>query len=435
MANLRPFSAVRYPRRPDLDLSSVISPPFDVIDEALRAKLQARHPHNIVHIDLPHIPPKAAGPDELYQKSSEMLRQWLDQGVLVRDGRPALYPYMQTYEHDGKTYRRRGFFALVKIAPFGEGDVVPHEKTYRGAIEDRLKLMHATGMQLSPIFGLYDDPRNQVSDLLYQNLLRPEQSATIDGIRNDLWSVIDADTENAVIDAIGTRSIYIADGHHRYTTALQYKADLEKQNGGPLPEAHPANWCMFVLISMQDDGLLILPTHRLIGNLRHFDIDIFRATVSEHFDVAETPLTPQHVDEYARDVLPKQPPHTFGLYCARTRKLYQLRLRDVDILEKLEPNQSQAWRRLDVAILQRYLLDEVIQPRFAGSQEITKGYTADPNAIVPLTDGHRYDIALIIQSTPLQSLVELGRHNEVMPQKSTFFYPKLMTGMVINPLR
>jgi uncharacterized protein (DUF1015 family) len=381
VALIRPFNGVRFARDKFGDVSDVIAPPYDVLDERGKAALQGRHPNNIVTIDLPHLPPKTAGPDDAYEQSNMALQAWLHAGILKRDARPALYPYTQSYDHNGRMMHRRGFIALVRLSPFGQGQVVPHEKTYPGAIEDRMKLMRATGMQLSPIFGLFSDPRNEITGMLYENLGRPELSGTIEGVKNDLWSVIDAELENRVIDVMGTKPIYIADGHHRYTTALQYLAEQERKHGGPLPPAHPANYCMFVLVGMQDDGLIILPTHRLIGGLTDFNVDAFRSAVGGNFEVAETVLQPDHLDEFVNVVLPKQPAHTFGLYDGRLKRLYQLTLRNPDVLAALEPDRSDAWRRLDVAILQRYLLDEVIRPTFAAGKELTKGYTADPFAI------------------------------------------------------
>lgn len=437
MAHIRPFAAIRYARRENgSDVSNVIAPPFDVQDEASRAALQAKDPHNIVNVDLPHLPPKAAGPIEKYQTANNNLEAWLNRGVLIQDTRAAFYPYTQTYQHHGRTVHRRGFFALVRLSPFGEGQVVPHEKTYKGAIEDRLALMRETRCQLSPIFGLYSDQRKEVAGLLYRDLGRPELSGSLDGVKHDLWSVHDADVENRVIDLMGTKPVYIADGHHRYTTALTYQQEMIERNGGkPLPANHPANYCMFVLIAMQDDGLVIQPTHRLIGNLSWFDVEALRAALGDNADVVDTNLAPEMVAAWADEQLPKRPAHTFGVYDGRNKRFYELRLKNPDVLAKLEPRQSEAWRRLDVAILQRYLLDEVLQPAFAEGKELTKGYTADAKTIVGSVDGGTYQTALLLQSTPLHSLEELGRHNEVMPQKSTYFYPKLATGMVINSLR
>ena len=432
MAQIRPFAGIRFGKSFQ-DVSSVIAPPYDVLDDAQKAALQAKHPNNIVTVDLPFTPPKSVGPDSVYEKSNTTLQAWLKNGTLQRDTRRALYPYTQTYEYAGKTFHRRGFICLVKLTPFGQ-DVIPHEKTYKGPIEDRMKLMRATGVQLSPIFGLFSDPRGQVTSLLYSGLGKPEQTGTLDGVKNDLWSVIDAVLENQIVDAMRGKPIYIADGHHRYTTALQYQADEIAANGGkPLPPAHPANWCMFVLVGMQDDGLLILPTHRLIGGMDGFDMQIFGNAVKDHFEIEQVQMRPEQFNDISQTAA-NNGKHEIGLYDGSTRRFYVLKLKNPDVLKSLEPKQSDAWRRLDVAILQRYLLDEVLQPEFASPKELTRGYTADPTTIAKQVDSKQYQIALMLRPTPLPALEELGKHGEVMPQKSTYFYPKLATGMVMNPL-
>src|SRR5437762_8051540 len=320
LATIRPFAGIRYAPRPELDFSSVIAPPYDVLDEAGKAALQGKHPNNIINVDLPWLPPKTVGPDEAYERANMTLQSWLSAGILKRDARTAIYPYTQSYDHAGKTFHRRGLIATVRLSPFGQGQVVPHEQTYPSAIEDRLKLMRATGMQLSPIFGLFSDDRGEVTKLLYQNASRPVMDGTMDGVRNQLWSVTDNGVENQVIDLMGTKPVYIADGHHRYTTALQYQKEIEQQNGGALPPEHPANYCMFVLVGMQNDGLLILPTHRMIGGVEAFNIDAFRASVSDDFAVVESRFMPENIEEFADRLLPSAEQHTFGLYDGRTRK-------------------------------------------------------------------------------------------------------------------
>ncbi len=437
MAHIRQFAGIRYAPAGRFDMSNVIAPPYDVLDDAGKARFVAKDPHNIVNIDLPFMPPKSVGPDAVYEKSAITMQSWLDSGVLHRDTKGALYPYQQSYDHNGKTYHRRGFFTLVRLSPFGQGQVVPHEKTYKGPIEDRLKLMRATGAQLSPIFGVFSDTHGEVNKILYANVGKPELDATMDGVRNQLWKVIDSDAENKVIEFLGTKPVYIADGHHRYTTALQYQADAIAANGGQtLPESHPANWCMFVLVSMQDDGLLILPTHRLIGGLKDFSVDAFKKSIAANFEVIETPLSGEQVKRYVDTVLPVQPAHTFGIYDGASKKVYQLNCKNPDVLARLETGQSEAWRRLDVAILQRYFLEEVLQPQFTdGTGELTRGYTAYGSEIAPRVNGSEFQIGLLLKATPLGALEQLARHNEVMPQKSTFFVPKIATGMMINPLR
>jgi uncharacterized protein (DUF1015 family) len=434
VAQIHPLAGIHYARTPKLDFSSVIAPPYDVLDDKAKATLQKRHPDNIVTVDLPFLPPKSVGPDAVYAQASATFDSWLHAGILTRDPHPALYPYTQSFQRRGRTFHRRGFIALVRLSPFGEGEVVPHEKTYPGPIEDRLKLMHATGMQLSPIFGLFNDPRNEVTSLLYASLAKPMLSGTLDGVQNDLWHVHDGQTENQVIDLMKDRPIYIADGHHRYTTALQYQKDLEKQNGGPLPPNHPANFCMFVLVGMQDDGLLILPTHRLIGGLANFNIEAFQQVAGDAFEVIPTPFTPQQTSQLAGKLI-SEPPHTFGLYDGLTKRSYLLRARQPDVLAALEPGQSTAWRHLDVAILQRYLVDQVFQPAFGAGKELTRGYTADAAEVATQVDGQKYQVGLLLKPTPLHALEELAQYGEVMPQKSTYFSPKLATGMLMYPLR
>ena len=432
MPQLRPFAAIRYAGVSDV--SALIAPPYDVLDERGKEALLIGSPSNIVAVDLPHLPAKTVGPDSAYAAAASTLQGWLASGVLKQDDRKAFYAYTQSYAHGDRTYHRRGLIALVRLSPFGQGHVVPHEKTYPSAIEDRLKLLRATGVALSPIFGLFSDPRSEVTNLVYQNLGKPEQSGMLDGVQNDLWSIIDGERENQIIDRMATKPVYIADGHHRYTMALQYQKEAEAAFGGPLPPHHPANYCLFVLVGMQDPGLVILPTHRLIGGLSGFDMAAFTAAVAPNFDVEELPVSAGQLPA-AVERLAHGDPHRFGLYEGKTRKLYLLTLKNLDVLAGLEPSKSESWRRLDVAVLQRYLLDEVLAPKFAGGKELAKGYTAYAADVSQQVDGGKYQIALLLRPTPLHALEELGRHNEVMPQKSTFFFPKLATGMAMYALR
>jgi uncharacterized protein (DUF1015 family) len=433
VAQIRPFAGIHYAKKLGTDVSRLIAPPYDVLDEHDRTALQARDPHNIVLVDLPHLPAKAVGPDEVYEKSNITFQSWLRSGVVQKDHRAALYPYTQSFEHNGRTFHRRGFIALVRLSPFGEGQVVPHEKTYKGPIEDRLKLMRATGVQLSPIFGLYSDPRNKITNLLYKNLGKPELTGTLDEVKHDLWTVTDAEVENEVIDLMKHNPVYVADGHHRYTTALQYQAEATQKLGGKLPPNHPANFCMFVLVGMQDDGLLILPTHRMIGGLKDFSVEAFRKKTAGTVEVSAITTAPERLSDIVES-LSQEPPHVFALYDGKNRRVYRLRVTRPDVLKTLEPKQSEAWRQLEVAILQRYFIDEVLQPHFA-TGELARGYTADPSEVLKKVDGNGYQAALLLRPTPLHALEELGKVGEVMPQKSTYFYPKLATGMVMYPLQ
>jgi uncharacterized protein (DUF1015 family) len=434
LAQVRPFAAIRYSAALSGRLSDLVAPPYDVLDEAGKAALQKKNSHNIVGIDLPYLPPKTVGPDSAYIAANQTLKQWMSEGVLVRDVQPALYAYAQTYHHGAKTYNRRGFFGLVRLSPFGEGEVVPHEQTYPSAIADRLKLTKFTGVQLSPIFGLFSDLGNSVTGTVFAGLKEPAAVATMERVKNELWAVTDPEVHKAVAETMALTPIYIADGHHRYTMALQYQKEQAELHGGVLPAEHAANFVLFVMVAMQDPGLLILPTHRILGGLKGFDPAVLRVRLGGNASLTELAVSSDGVDEYVEQVLPFRPAHTFGLYDGKTQKLFELRILNSDVLKTLEAGHSNAWRSLDVAILQRYLLDETIAPAFAANGEITKSYTANPHEVAPMTDGVNRQVALLLKPTPLGALEALGRHNEVMPPKSTYFFPKLATGMVLNPV-
>ena len=429
MATIRPFAGIRYSSAAGHDLSDFIAPPYDVLDDAGKRALLAKSPFNVVEIDLPHTPPKQLGPPAAYEKAATTLQSWLQNGVLVKDTRRAIYPYEQAYTLHGRTVHRRGLIALVKLTPFGV-DVIPHEQTYAGPIEDRLHLMHATGAQLSPVFGLYMDRDDAIMKRAFASISQPAQVATLDGVTNKLWWLNDASIEDAFMLAFKDKKIYIADGHHRYTTALHYQREAEHKHGGPLPPDHPANFCMFVLVNGEDPSLTILPTHRLVGGLTGWEIGAFAKAVSPYFTI--TPMTGSA--QAMAQSLPGHGNNAIGLYDRATRSSYVLKLTDTAIMRSLEPGRSDAWRSLDVAVLQRLLFDEVLGRHFGGAT-MTRGYTADDAAIESLVESGSYQVAFALQPTPIRALADLGDVGEVMPQKSTYFFPKLATGLVINPLR
>lgn len=435
MADLKPFRAIRFDTA---ELSAVLAPPYDVLDKAGKDALLKKSDRNIVAIDLPFLPPKTVGPDAVYEQAAATLQAWLSAGTLKPDPNPTLYAYSQTFDVRGRTFDRRGMIGLIRLEAFSTPSapthVVPHEKTYPGPIEDRLKLMRATGVQLSPIFGLFPDEDGSVTASLHDGLGAPGAQGTFDGVVNKVWPVTNRTLQAKIVDAMKSRKVYIADGHHRYTTALAYKAELEKENGAPLPYDHPANYCLFVLVSMHDPGCVILPTHRVIGGLANFDVATLKTKLAGVFDVIEIDGDESAMSSF-EDGLAADPNPAFGLFDGATRKSYLMRLIKPDVLAEYEPNQSAAWRGLDVAILRRYLLDEIIAPTFAGGKELPLAYTADPTKVPALTDGASYQIAILLRPTPLEALRQLGDVGEVMPQKSTYFYPKVATGVTINPIR
>ena len=410
MAEVRPLAAIRYDHtRLGGDLSTVIAPPYDVLGAADKETLLARSDRNIVAIDLPHIPPKSAGPPEVYQASAQRLAQWLDDGTLVREAMPALYLYHQLFDHEGKTYVRRKFIARVRLVPFSEGIILPHEQTFGGPKEDRLALTRATRCNMSPVFGLYTDPHDAIGQVFAEAAARqPDATARLEEVENRLWIVTDAEVIEAVAEAMSRKRIFIADGHHRYGTALNYR-DLLAQETGGISAEHAANFVMLVLGSMDDPGSLILPYNRVLVGADAEVAKLTRAWAGAC----------QPTDAASADLV---------LHAGADGSEHPLRFTDRDRLRELEPQHIDAWRSLDVAYLHRYLIEEL-----AKKLELSVRYVKSADH-ARTTARQENGVALLMNATKMEQLQAVSECGELMPQKSTYFHPKLATGLTINPL-
>ncbi len=427
MSVIRPFAAIRYNTASSRDLSTRLAPPYDVLSADDKRALLARDPNNFVELDLPHVPAKEAGPPAVYSAVHEKLQAWLRQGVLTHDSRPAIYPYFQRYSHGGATYLRKKFFARLRLTPFGEGDVYPHERTFGGPKEDRLALTKATLCNLSPIFGLYPDASNTVLACLERALPdSPLMQGTLDGIESTVWAITESATIDELTRLMADKPIYIADGHHRYGTSLLYREWLESQQG-KLPPEHPANYVLCVFCGMEDTGLLILPTHRVLPTLGYVDSSLRHDAELEVIDLRATSA------EGVQAELARLGPQAVGLYSNASRSYCAIRPRSAEILAQLEPEHSAAWRHLGLAFLHAYLLDRVITPKLLDGQPPEIQYIKSAGDAVDLavaTDGS----AFLMQPTTMRELADVCAAGDLMPQKSTFFYPKLASGLVVNPL-
>ncbi len=424
MAEIRPFRGIRYDasQRDGHDISALLAPPYDVLSEQERDGLLAQDRRNIVALDLPHMPPGFAGPLEAYAGAAEALEAWRSEGILIQEERPSVYVYHQVFDHAGRAVTRRMFFARLRLEEFGRGSVYPHERTFGGPKEDRLMLTRATRCNLSPIFGLYPDASNEVAGILDVANRPPVAEGTLDGVGNRLWVVDDTNTIDRVASAMHDKAVFIADGHHRYGTALMYRDEVAAENAS-LPDDHPANFVLVVLCAMEDPGLLILPTHRLLLGLKASDA-ITSLQAAEGIEMIPSEAGPDEPIE----------PGTFRVFAGDAEEVHLLRLDGPAILARLEPDRSDAWRRLDVAVLHRYLLDEVVSPADASGAEPEIRYIK--NAAAGRDEARRRGgVQIEMAPTSLADMREVCRAGELMPQKSTFFYPKLATGLVINPLQ
>ncbi len=452
MPPIQPIPAITYATKNGADVSPRIAPPYDVLNEASKQSLLDTDPHNIVAIDLPHLPAKTVGPDATYEQAGDQFRQWLKEGVLTHRPEPAYFVYQQTFTapghpslKPGAAMSRRGLFVNMRIQPFGQsshgqGAVHPHEQTFSGPKEDRMKLMCATRAQLSPIFGLYTDPDDRVGPLLEAVIKGgpPDQKGQTpyDGVRHEAWAVTDAAAVSRLSEALGHTDVFIADGHHRYTTALNYRqklidaGQLAPNNTG----AHRADHCLTVLVSMQDPGMIVLPTHRVLGNMESFSLDRLSQVAPDTLKV--TPFTGKDLDALEA-ALPLAGPHAMGLYDPDNPggPMAIATTAQQDPLGPSHAQQSDAWRQLDVAILQHLIVEQICQPHFcAAGQQIAWKF---PHTLADLkneTRTQQFQLGVIMQPPPLSAIRQISENGELMPPKSTFFYPKIATGLVINPI-
>ncbi len=429
MAQVEPFTAIRYTEQ---DLSALVAPPYDILDEKDKAALLRKDEHNIVAIDLPHMPPKTAGPDAAYQRAAGEMTSWLDIRAIARDEQPAFYVYHQTYKLGKKTLTRKKFFARLRLEEFGKGQIFPHEQTFGGPKEDRLKLTNSTRCNISPIFGLYPDPKNEVSALLDAAIADrgPDQMAMLDGVQNMLWVVTEETVIKQVQRMLDDKPVFIADGHHRYGTAMMYR-QLQVDETGEPTKGDPVNFVLAVLGGMEDPGATIAPYFRTIVDVPQVTPDALRAALSDTFDWRPT-RRPKDADELAV-ILKEAGPGAMALYFGAAEVCVTIVPKDEDLLAKLEPKRKPAWRKLPYTVLHRFILDEVITKNLCGGKAPAIHYhktLSEAASDATVSSG----IACLMPATTMQQLRDICTAGELMPQKSTYFFPKLATGMVINPL-
>ncbi len=413
------------------DVSGHLAPPYDILSAEQKQALLDGCPQNIVAIDLPHVPPKQAGPDEVYAAAAKLLAQWQGDGVLAQDDAPAIYVYDQSYTWAGQAYTRRTILTGVRATPLGaDQDVIPHEHTFAGPKADRLKLTQATRTQLSPIFGFYHDRSGKVADILAEQTARkPDAFGELAGVSEKLWVVCDPAVIERIAAALADVPAFIADGHHRYTTALNYRDELKA--AGEIDDEHEANFVLFALVERDSEGLLVLPTHRLVTGLAEsFSLDKLRETIPGYAwrRVASAGVDLSDADAF----LAPFGPSAMAFVAGDGAEMWIGRLTAPQAMVAAAPDQCDAWRKLDVAILQTLIMDGALAAFKTDATEVT--YTPDGNEALSAVRSGAVQFAVIMQGTPAAAVEAVALAGEVMPHKSTYFYPKLSTGMVLKPL-
>ena len=444
MLEIAPWRALRYAERDPQKLSALIAPPYDVISPAQRERLAKRSEHNVVELILP-LERTGDGPtDNKYTRAGNAFRKWIAEGILRADAEPGLYVLHQRFSWGGDTHLRKGFLARLRLRDFKDGVVLPHEKTLSGPKADRLELIKQAKANLSPIFSLYPDDDGEVDQLLTGGLNhKADASATSDdghgSIEHRMWRITDPTTIAKVQAAMRARRAYIADGHHRYETALNYARLIDEQLPQPKPDgAH--HFVLSYFCGMGDPGLLILPTHRLLHGLADFQLSQLTTEAEQFFDVESIKAdvrTPDGLADAQRRLAEagKTRPSFLVVGDKGTRtELFKLGA-NVDLAQVTEMPVSPEVRSLDVAVLHGLLFQRILQlsPQSQEKQENLRYVKEASEAVAAVVKGPDH-AAFLLNGTLMTQVREVAEAGEVMPQKSTFFYPKLPSGLVFNPL-
>jgi uncharacterized protein (DUF1015 family) len=426
MADVKPLQALHYDLAKVGGLEAVASPPYDVIDAAERAALLGRSPYNAVAIDLP-VPFDPADPasrpvGDPYEDAARLIDAWRAEGVLVADGEEAVWALSQdSAAPDGARHSRHGVLCRVRVEDYETGTVRPHERTHPGPLQDRLELTRATHLNLSPIFSLStEDPWP-----LVEPALSPEPWGEVTdagGTLNRIWRVADPTVVAAVVERLAGAQLLIADGHHRYETARAYRDEV----GGEGPQ----NYTLMALTGLDDPGLTVFPTHRLLSGFAGQEARRERllAGLAELFEVTE-------VGREELDPAGTQGVGVFGLFDAADGSSRRLRLRDTGELDRRLAGKPEAYRRLDSAILETLVLEGLAG---MSEEDITERRGLEyaksvPDAVAMVTDGI-YDLAFVLRPVPIEQVRAVAATDENMPPKSTYFFPKVMTGFVFSPV-
>jgi uncharacterized protein (DUF1015 family) len=422
---IEPFAGLLYDAARAGALSNVVAPPYDLIDKTRQDALYARSLYNVVRLELNR-------DQDRYASAARTLHDWLDTGVLKLSPRPAVYSYSQFFEVDGRYFRREGLIVRIKLEEFSAGRILPHERTFPAAKQDRLELLSALGANVSPIFGLYTGAYPALASLLGQvTAEEPALEITDDlGIRNQLRFIEDRSAIEAIQRELESARIFIADGHHRYETALEYRRRRRAADGNP-PGARSYDYAMMTLVASDDPGLVILPTYRVARRLEQHAIASFDEHAQAWFDIEEC----ANADSMRASLAAAGRDAIAAALGGDREKFRILRLRDPGALADAMPSAPDAVRRLAVSILHGLVLERIfgITPEQVKAGGVI-GYTIDAREALSNVAPGSASGAFLLNAPAMSDIEAVSDAGAVMPEKSTYFYPKLLTGLVMNPL-
>ncbi|HVX64193.1 MAG TPA: DUF1015 domain-containing protein [Pirellulales bacterium] len=432
MPEIEAFRGLRYDLGHVGSLSDVIAPPYDVIGPELQDQLYKRHPANVIRLILNRDEPGDDSETNRYSRAAKFLKNWRNEGVLFPEPDPALYVYHQAFEYGCQGFTRRGFMARVRLEKFGEGNIFPHEETLSGPKQDRLLLTRACKTNLSQIFGIYPDPQNEAQNLLEAEIAgkTPLEATDHLGVVHRLWPVTDVKVASAVAGVMGPKPVFIADGHHRYETACNYRDELSA--AGPLPANHPANFVLMMCVGMSDPGMIVLPTHRLFRGLPAMTSAELTEKLGDSFKTRIAGEGSDLAPTVWEEIETSDEQGTLGFYTAKDERWVVASITDAGRkrLAEVASEHSEPWRELGVSILHRLVIETLL-----GAKDLPKPrYVHLVEEVMQGLDGEEFPLAALVMPATVDHIRTISQTHERMPAKSTYFYPKLLSGLVLNPL-
>lgn len=431
MAEVKPLPGLRYSPDSVGDLAQVITPPFDVISKEDQARYYARNPYNIIRLELNKEEASDSDLDNVYTRAAAIFSEWRLKQTLHQEEAPCYYFYQQTFNYGDQTYTRTSLLARVRIEPWDARVVLPHENTLAKAREDRLRLLRACNANFSPIMSLYEDPQGRLRRLLSSYASTAQvQIVDEDGVKHLLHPITDQQQIALIQDFFSQRQLFIADGHHRYTTALNYRDEVHALHGQLTPD-DGVNFVLMALIDINDPGMLVLPTHRLLAGLSQEMLDKLSQPAQYFTSQQLTAGKPEELLAHLEQAGQQQP----SLLVQTASRTLLLRLNEEGARAIQSSGRTTAWNQLDVALVQYLLFEKLLG---ISAEDVSAGkyvsYTHDAQEAFLAVQSGKATAAVLLNSTPLRQVCDVALADDRMPQKSTYIYPKLITGLVINPL-
>jgi len=440
MATIAPFRGIVYNQSKAGKLGTLVCPPYDIISTAEQQDLYRKNPYNVIRLEYGLASPGDTDEDNRYTRAAASLEEWSRTNVLQQDNVPAFYIYEMEYMVGGAIRKLRGFIGLVRIEDYDSGVIKPHETTLSGPKTDRLNLLRACKASFSQIFSIFSDPHGKVSGILGKVPNKPDMEVkSSDNIVHRIWVLSDKNDIETIISEMADKQIFIADGHHRYDTALNYRNERRKATGSFTGEEGYDYVAMF-LARMEDPGLTILPAHRALFNLTNFDPRKFEDDLNCYFNIERIDFDKKSEAKDLQTILDTMAhradhSHVFGMRVKGEHSYYLLTLRNEADLDALLPAKSPAYRRLDVSILHHLIIDKLLGIKMETHKlGLNIEYIKDADETDNRVHNGAVELVFFMNPTKVHEVKEVAAAGERMPQKATYFYPKLLTGLVMNKI-